>query len=186
MVHYHKFSVVLGLLVLSLGRTLVHSQDKQTPFLLEHPELVEVELLPRNLELNENPEVLRAPYTTKSNIYFRLQATNRSLQKVTLLIIDSYVQDRPELFRDGQIVPYKKGVDELLHAKDKDPFRKLVENVRLDPNESKGIGFIYLNDWYERLQLGHYQLSVKHRFEPGQDWIDSSSITFEVAPKNGQ
>ena len=186
MIHYHKFSVVLGLLVLGFGRVPVDSQHKQTPFILEHPELVELELLPRNLELNENPEVLRAPYATKSKIYFRLQATNRSLQKVTLLIIDSYVQDRPELFRDGQIVPYKKGVDELLRAKDKDPFRKLVQDVRLDPNESKGIGFIYLNDWYERLQSGHYQLSVKHRFEPGQDWIDSSSITFEVVRKNGE
>jgi len=133
--------------------------------------------------LNEDPEVLRAPYPTGAKIYFRLQATNTSLQKVTLFIIDTYFQDRPELFRDGQIVPYKEGMEELLRAKDKDSFTKLVESVNVDPNDSKVIGYLYLNNWYGRLQPGHYQLSLKHRFEPGQDWIESSSITFEVVSK---
>lgn len=84
----------MGSWCLALEGFLSILRIKQTPFILDHPELVELELLPRNLELNEDPEVLRAPYTTKSKIYFRLQATNRSLQKVTLPIIDSYVQDR--------------------------------------------------------------------------------------------
>jgi len=133
--------------------------------------------------LNEDSEVLRAPYPTGAKIYFRVQATNTSLQKVTLFIIDTYFQDRPELFRDGQIVPYKKGVDDLLRAKDKQPFTRLVESVNVDPNDSKVIGYLYLNIWYGRLQPGHYQLSLKHRFELGQDWIESSSITFEVVSK---
>jgi hypothetical protein len=186
MMHYHKFSVVLGLFVLSFGRIPVHSQDKQTPFLLEHPELVELELLPRKLELNEDPEALLAPYTTASKIYFRIQATNTSLQQVRLLIIDTYVQDRPELFRDGQVVPHKKGMDELLRGKERDPFTRLAGTVKLEPNDTELLGLFCLDNWYGQLQPGHYQLSLKHRFEPGQDWIDSSSITFEVVPKIGE
>ena len=176
----YKLGAILMLFVLSYGNIPGHLQDKQTPYLVEHPELVDLELLPRKLELNEDPDALRSPYTVGSKLYFRIQATNRYSQTVTILIIDSYVQERPELFRDGQLVPYKKGVDELLSAKDKDPFTRLVQNVTLDPNESKVIGFLDLNNWYGRLLPGHYQLSTKHRFEPGQQWIESSALTFEV------
>src|SRR6267378_6474849 len=128
----HKLSLLLALFALSYGNIPGHSQDRSPRiYLLEHPELVRLELLPRRLELNEDSEVLRAPYPTGAKIYFRVQATNTSLQKVTLFIIDTYFQDRPELFRDGQIVPYKKGVDDLLRAKDKQPFTRLVESVNV-------------------------------------------------------
>lgn len=110
-------------------------------------------------------------------------ALNTSLEPVAVAILDKYVQNRPELLRDGQIVPYREGLNKLLEAKEKDPFIVLPQVVKLNPNEQKFIGYIYLDDWYEPLQPGHYQLSLKHRFEPGQGWIESSSITFEVVSK---
>jgi hypothetical protein len=124
--------------------------------------------------------VLQQPFTTRSKIYVRLQATNWSLKRATLFIFDPYFQNRLELFRDGQLAPYKEHMKALLEAKEKDPFTRTGQAVNLEPNESRVIEFIDLADWYDRLQPGHYQLSIKHRFEPGQDWIESSSLTFEV------
>jgi hypothetical protein len=179
--------VLSGLLIL-LFWTIVLSQaqvqDKQREdCLLKNPEFVKVDLLPRQLELNEDPDLLSRPYKTGAKIYFRIQATNTSNNSIALAILDPYFQNRPELLRGGQVVPYREGFDKLLEAKDKDPFSVMPQVVKLDPNEQKLIGFINLNDWYDSIQPGHYQLSIKHRFEPGQDWIESSSITFEVVPK---
>jgi len=178
----NKNILLIASLVLICASISGQSQDKQPRiYALEHPELIKLELLPRQLELNEDPKALRAPYAANSKIYFRLQATNTSSQKVTLFIIHTYYQDRLELLRDGQIVPYKTGVDKSLVAKEKDPATHFVQSVTLDPNESREIEYLFLKDWYGRLEPGHYRLSLKHRFEPGQDWIESSPITFEVA-----
>lgn len=183
----YKLNLVFALLILTYGNIPGFSQDKQPrTYPLEHPELVRLELLPRRLELNEGPEVLRAPYTIKSKIYFRLQATNTSLKKITLFIIDTYYQNRLELLRGGEIVSYKDGVDERLRAREKDPVTRLVQNVTLDSDESRVIEYLYLDDWYGQLQPGHYRLSLKHRFEPGRDWIESSSVTFEVLGEPSQ
>ena len=81
-------------------------------------------------------------------------------------------------------MPYRKGLEELLIAKEKDPFLILPQSIKLEPDETKLIGLLYINDWYDPLKPGHYQLAVSHRFEPGQPWIESSSITFEVIRKS--
>ncbi len=165
----HKLVVLIASLVLFCASITGQSQDKQPRiYPLEQPGLVKLELLPRQLELNEDPKVLRAPYPANSKIYFRLQATNTSSQKVTLFIVHTYYQDRLELLRDGQIVPYKTGVDKSLVAKEKDPATHLIQSVTLAPNEIRVIEYLFLKDWYERLEPGHYRLSLKHRFEPGQ------------------
>lgn len=173
--------VLLGYMM-AIGQE--QTKDKQDgKHLLKNPEVVRVELLPRKLELNENPQVLTEPYKVGSRIYFQIQITNTSFESVPIAILDQYFQNRPELLRGGEVIPYRKGLDKLLEAKDKDPFSGHNFVVKLEPKDQKFIGFIYVDDWYETLQPGYYQLSVKHRFEPGQDWIESSSITFEVVPK---
>ena len=169
-----------SVVVISQERT---KDKQQNNHLLKNPDIIRIDLSPRKLELNENPEVLMEPYKVGSKIYFQIQATNTSSEPVAVAIMNPYFQNRPKLLRDGQVAPYREGLDKLLEAKDKDPFKGSIQVIKLEPNEQKLIGFIYLNDWYEPLQPGHYQLSLEHRFEPGQDWVGSSSITFEVVSK---
>jgi hypothetical protein len=160
-------------------------QEKKSPaFFLKNPQSIRLELRSRKAELNEDPKHLLDPFTTSSKIYFRLMATNTSFERATLLILDPYFQNRPLLFRDGDILPYRTGLNALLAAKDKDPFITQPQAVNLTPDETRSIGYIYLEDWYGQLPVGHYQLSLKHRFEVGQEWIESSSITFDVVAKS--
>lgn len=58
-----------------------------------------------------------------------------------------------------------------------------VEVYHLEPNKQREIGIIDLDNWYESLEPGHYELSTRRRFVHGGKWVDSSSITFEVVPK---
>ena len=178
---------VLFMMLLAYGLTASGQEQKRIDntdtFILKNPEVVRVELLPRALESSEEPEKLSEPYKTNNRFYFRLQMTNTSLQRVTVLVTDSYFQNRPELFKDGQLVPYVKGIAELLKAKEKEPSFRHNYHVQLEPNAPKILGYIDLKDWYEPLAPGHYQLSVRHRFEHGQQWLNSTSLTFEVVDK---
>jgi hypothetical protein len=176
---------VLAMLLVSVGLASGrNSQDdgKAKP-LRANPEVIKLELLPRALETGESPKVLNKPYKKKGRLYFRLQMTNISIEPVEVFITDPYFQNRPELFRDGQLVEYRTGLSDLLESKEKEPSLRHSGYVHLEPGEFKVLGFIQLSDWYESLEPGHYQLSVKHRFEYGQQWVESNALTFEVVDK---
>lgn len=176
--------IIFGYLLLVIGLSEpVSNQVQDRSYLIKNPEVMVLTLLPRQLELNEDPKVLEHPYIFGSKILFRIEAKNTSYEPLTAVIFDPYFQNRPELFQGGRFVDYRKGIDELLKAKEKDPSRIMAQGAFLQPDESKIIEYIRLDDWYGELAPGHYQLSVKHRFEPGQPWIDSSSLTFEIISK---
>lgn len=159
-------------------------QQEERDYILKNPEVVRIELLPGKFDLAEDADVPNAPYEVGSKIRFRIAARNTSIQPVAVLIGRWDVQNRPDLLRGGQLVTYREGLVERLQAIEQDPYRHTTLQVgKLEPNQQKSIGILNLEDWYEPLQPGHYQLTLKHRFEPGQDWVESSSITFEVVPK---
>jgi len=58
----------------------------------------------------------------------------------------------------------------------------MLQGINLTPGVLTPTVYLQLRDWYEPLEPGHYQLSIKHRFEIGQDWIESEVLTFEVIP----
>ena len=149
---------------------------------LRKAEFASLDLARRPLELGENPERLKDPYKEGDRIYFRLLITNNSIEKVNFARVDLYQEQRPDLSRDGDPVPYRKRISELLVQKDRDIMGRRVSEVTLQPGETTE-EFIDLADWYEPLQPGHYQLTVRRRFIWGGDWIESPGITFEVEPK---
>ncbi len=95
---------------------------------------------------------------------------------------DTFSQNRPLLFRHGQT--YRKGLDDVLKGKEKEPGMEVIHLriTRLESNQSKALEQIDLDNWYESLAPGHYQLSTRHRFVHGRKWVESSSVTFEVEP----
>jgi hypothetical protein len=118
-----------------------------------------------------------------SQISFRLVITNASEREVVgYSELDPHILNRPQLYRDGELVSYRVNVKELLQAKDKALSSGRSNAFALEPGNSTTEA-INLDDWYEPLQAGRYDLSVWHRFAWGGEWVESPSVTFEVAPE---
>ncbi|HUS09040.1 MAG TPA: hypothetical protein VMZ30_01150 [Pyrinomonadaceae bacterium] len=160
------------------------TDQKTIRYVVSDPEVIKLEVLPRRLNAGEESSVLAQPYTHGDKLYFRLRMTNISLLPAEIPIDDPYSQNRLLLYKDGDLVAYRKEIDELLKARDKEPSEHVMGwRAQLGPNESRVIDRFNLNDWYDDLGPGHYQLSVRHRFQIGQEWYESASITFEIVPK---
>ncbi|HEX8846955.1 MAG TPA: hypothetical protein VF791_20095 [Pyrinomonadaceae bacterium] len=149
---------------------------------LKNPTFAQIELLPRLLESSENPEELSKPYKVGDKIFFRLLITNTSSEDVSFSVANPSYYNRPQLLRDGEVVPYRAGLVELLKWKERTPGNESVRGTTLRPHETDTV-IIEMKDWYEPLQPGRYLLTVKRRFIWRGEWIESSSLTFEVVPK---
>jgi hypothetical protein len=161
---------------------LAQQAPEQTrTFLVSNPDAVMLELVPPKAVLDTDQKN-SGSYDSNAKVYFQLLATNSSLEPVSVPIISEFYQSRPQLTRDGDLLIYKANVQEILKKQETEAPRDLVQVINLQPNEQRLIGYLHLDTWYGRLRPGHYQLSVKHRFEPGQSWVTSSTITFEVTP----
>lgn len=149
---------------------------------LKKAEFAALELVSRPLELNEDPARLKQPYHEGDRIHFRLRITNRSIETISFAQVDIYQEQRPDLLRNGDTVPYRSNIAELLIEKDKQIIGRRVRSATLQPGETLE-EYIALDDWYECLAPGRYQLTVRRRFIYGGDWIEAPAITFEVDPK---
>lgn len=169
--------------LLFLASTEFVAQEPQQ-FLLKDPSVIQLELVPGKDQSNDRGENSASRiYEAGSKVFIRLDAINSSQEPVTLLVVEPSRQNRPELFRSGDKLEYRDGLMKALEVRDQEPPRSMPQLYKLEPGERKRIGYIDLRDWYDSLKPGHYQLSIKHRFEPGQKWIESAAVTFEVIPK---
>lgn len=150
---------------------------------LDTPEVITLALTPltrrRAAGVYEKDSVV---YKRGARIVFDLVGTNTSMLTLTVKGWDTFSQNRPVLFRDGQEVGYRKGLDDVLNSKEKEPSMEIIhlKTMRLETNQAKSLEHIDLGYWYEHLAPGHYQLSTKHRFIHAGKWVESSSLTFEI------
>jgi hypothetical protein len=91
-----------------------------------------------------------------------------------------YHEFRPELIRDGDIVPYSKTAQERLERTATGLTAGSSIAVRLVPGREQKAGIVDVEEWYETLGPGHYQLSVRKRFTGDGDWVQSNPVTFDV------
>ena len=147
---------------------------------LREGKFAKVELAPRLPELDEAAGKLTEPYKVGSKIYFRLLITNISTLKVVIDDSDDYYNNRPELLRDENLIPYRQKTIELLKSRDQELVHRRLRAASIEANEELEER-IELDDWYDTLQPGHYQLRVRRRFIWCGEWIESSSINFDVA-----
>ena len=169
---------------------IVIGQEKEviTPeqrVVLENPEVIGLQLAPilRRRSAGVYKEA-SGPFNSESKIKFELIAINNSSIPLDVRSWDSLAQNRPRLLRDNQEVAYRNGLMELLKNKDKedgDIVHLFV--IRLQPNERKVIDSVEISDWYEPVQVGHYELSMQHRFVQGGKFVNSASVVFEVEEK---
>jgi hypothetical protein len=155
---------------------------------LDNPEVITLKLAPIVQLVSAGVrKPLSGPFEPGSKIKFEIVAHNTSLVPLQVRTWSHYTQNRPRLLRGNQEVSYREGLSKVLKQKDSE-IEDIVSMsvITLEPNDEKLLEYLDLNDWYEPLQPGHYQLSTQHRFAQGGKWVESGSITFEVAPKESQ
>src|SRR6266436_1447278 len=103
---------------------------------------------------------------------FQLLITNLSIEAVTVPVRSTMVMNRPELYRDGQLVPFRDGLAEKLETQGIDLAGRM-DFAYLEPSKRQKLETIWLKYWYDPFRRGHYKLTVKHRFFGIDEWIES-------------
>ncbi len=122
------------------------------------------------------------PYRVSDKPYIKVIAKNESDQGIRAKVVDPYYQNRPRLFRNGQLVAYRKEIAELIRAKDSDPqFMNMRRALYLEPYSSAALPELDLNDWYGPLEPGSYRLINPYRPQIYGRWTaESAPLLFEV------
>src|SRR5437667_321946 len=97
--------------------------NKRLQELLRHPTFITLRLLsnPRDVP-RENPTDTPAPYKVKDWIGFQLLITQNSSEEIRLTNYRSLCYEyRPELIRDGDILPYTKEANERCERAERGP-----------------------------------------------------------------
>ncbi len=164
------WSFVLG----TQGPFAAKLQDKSSEDLI----VITLEIPARQL-LNKPEE---KSYRVGDKPYIKVIAKNNSDQRIRVRAIDPYYQNRPTLFKNGQLVAYRKQITELIHSKDMNPeFISLRQTFSLEAYSSADLPELDLNDWYGPLEPGSYRLINRYRREIYGSWtVDSAPLLFEV------
>lgn len=125
------------------------------------------------------------PYQVDIKPTVAIRAKNNTDQRVTVVAVDTYYQNRPRLIKDGKVVPYREEIKRLVRSKDADPeFVRLPSAIVVEPYSSTEIEDLNLSDWYGNLEAGSYKLTNRHRFEVEGAWsAESAEISFELVSK---
>jgi hypothetical protein len=178
------FALISAFVIATAGKNQEPTQAERV--VRDNPEVILLELTPitRRRSAGVYEKVLK-PFKPGSNITFELMGTNTSILPLVVYGWNTISQNRPMLFRDGQEVPYRKGLAESLKRTEKEPMEVIhLVTTRLEPNQPKLIEKLDLGNWYEPLAVGHFQLTVRHRFVDSGKWVESTSITFELEPNS--
>jgi hypothetical protein len=134
-------------------------------------------------------------YRVGQRVPVSITMANTSDQPVQVCLTGTLYQDRPNLFKDGQIVPYLQLQSVMLKSSEKGQTClqvALPEPVILQPKEVRVVDWFILAEgrinmgdlaWYEPLEAGQYELSLQRRLDCCEGpMVESNKITFEVTP----
>jgi hypothetical protein len=144
--------------------------------------------IPDGLHLRLVPERLKEhpnkPYRLGYDDAVTVEMVNDSDQRVYVSVIDRYYGHRPQLIKDGQVVPYSDEIKKLIEFKEKDPrMVEVVNGFYIDPKAPPRVEAFSLKQWYGPLAPGTYHLTDRRRFEIGGPWTrDSVDLVIEIVP----
>jgi len=146
--------------------------------------VTDISITPVGYSRRDGNYVLKQEFKTGEPIRVALMITNRSDETVVIDKGDRFFHYRPRLFKDDKEVDYLEGVKKNVDSKDKYGPNGLspVIAVTLEPNKQTTVEYIDLAKWYARLQAGHYELTLGHRFHHKGPHVQSNSTTFDVSP----
>jgi hypothetical protein len=139
---------------------------------------VKLALIPTNVQ----PPPKGKSYLLGDEPRFTVMVRNNSSSQIRDLVLDTYYQNRPTLYKNGKLVPYKKVTANLIGAKDSDPvFVSIRGGALIEPAATSEIEELNLANWYEPLTSGVYKLTNRHRFQINGPWtVDSEPLQFKV------
>ena len=135
-----------------------------------------------------------ARYKVGEQIPVTITMTNTSKEEVYSCISSDLYQDRPQLTRDGRVVPYMNWQSyETMNAKRNHMCEEenLPEPVLLRPNEPRVADWFVLvadtsggaDAWYDSLPAGKYELTIQRRLSCCDGpMVESNTVSFEVVP----
>jgi hypothetical protein len=137
--------------------------------------------LPENQLLSKPGE----PCRVTNQFSVKVAVQNNSDQTIKVRLVDGFYQNRPQLFRDGKLLPYRGNLESDLRQQEANPeFVSLRHFIRVAPVSSENLTNINLKDWYGELKPGSYKLINRYRLEVRGPWTpDSEPLLFEVVPK---
>ena len=158
------------------SNSLTFDVGARTPAAL--PDSLRIEIMPGG-GLDEK---IRRPYLLRNDVLVRVIAVNNSDQRIKVEVADSHYGDRPQLFRQGQLVPYSSEAEKAYRMKEEHASAVgQASNFFLEANTTTTLGEFSLNSWYGALPPGSYRLVNRRRFEIDGPWTaDSAELEFEV------
>jgi hypothetical protein len=160
------------------------AHNKRIAEMLKHPTFITLRLTSTRRDVpREEPSTTPSPYTIDEGLNFQIFITQEIGE--ALVITDSagsdYREYRPELIRDGDLVPYSPETTKQIES----AYRNLRSGsvwTRAIPNGQEcALEVLNLKSWYDLpLKPGHYQLIVKKQFAWDGDWVESNPVTFDV------
>ncbi len=133
-------------------------------------------------------------YKVGAEIPVTITMTNTAKDAMYTCISSDLYQDRPQLTRDGKVVPYMNWQSyETMNAKRNHmcETENIPEPVLLRPNEPRVADWFVLvaddsggaDAWYDSLPAGKYELTIQRRFDCCDGpMVESNKISFEVIP----
>lgn len=161
------------------------ARNKRIHELLRHPTLITLRLGTTGRPVpKEAPTDNPAPYYLKDRIGLQLFITQNSSEEISLGNLRwPYYEYRPELIRNGDVVPYGAAAQEKVKRAESEPPSGGVISYKLMPGKEDRWDFVNLEDWYEPLVTGYYKLTVRKQFAWDGDWVVSNPVYFEVRPR---
>lgn len=119
-----------------------------------------------------------------------ISMTNTGDEPAKYCLSTTVIQNRPQLERDGQLLPY---LSHLLKLVDTETATERCESSAfrqfywLQPKQPKIVDWIALGQrgvlWYEPLPPGHYELALLRRVECCKGrMIKSNKVAFDIVP----
>jgi hypothetical protein len=124
---------------------------------------------------DEKESVERKCFKVGEAVKVIITVTNLSDKKLSMPVGLDY--SRPTLFRNGEAVSYRKEIDNHWKFDSYSSLRTLFTLEKLNQSRKETIE---LEDAYEPLKIGEYQLSLEKRFWNKQN-IYSNTVLFKVA-----
>ncbi len=159
--------------------------NKRLSELLRHPTFVTLRLIsnPRDRS-REKPSDAPSPYTVGEWIGFTVFVSQSLVESMFVARISPYYDYRPELLRDGETIPYSRQAQERLDRAEREPPSGSMSATQVLSGREERLYNVAIEDWYEPLAMGHYQLTVRKRFAYDGDWVQSNPVIFDVQPRN--
>src|ERR1041384_7429444 len=159
------------------------ARNKRIGELLQYPTVISLRLLSQRRDgLKEEPSTTPSPYSAGQGIHFELFLTQNASENIVVPTSAwPYREYRPELIRDGDMVPYTEAAKAEVEKSEKEAPSGLMGITTLIPGREILWSYVRLEDWYKSpLKIGHYQLIVRKRFTRNGDWVESNPVTFDV------